>query len=60
LAESEAMLDEFLHVAEQDMAVFPGRRLKDRESYWHCAIAYWDQEDFDHLFAALRKAGLPD
>jgi hypothetical protein len=29
------MLEEFLRVAEVDMAVFPGRRLKDWEAYWH-------------------------
>jgi adenylate cyclase len=60
LAEAKSMLEEFLRVAEHDMAVFPGRRLSDWESYWHCAIEYRDKEDFDHLFAALRKAGLPD
>jgi endonuclease YncB( thermonuclease family) len=47
-------------LAEHDMVVFPGRRLRDWESYWHGAVEYRNQEDFDHLFAALRKAGLPD
>ena len=60
LAEARAMLEEFLRVAEHDMAVFPGRRLRDWEPYWHGAVEYRDQEDFDHLFAALRKAGFPD
>jgi adenylate cyclase len=60
LAEARAMLEEFLRVAEQDMAVFPGRRLRDWEPFWHGAVEYRDQENFDHLFAALRKAGLPD
>jgi hypothetical protein len=42
------------------MAVFPGRRLRDWEEYWHGAIEYRDQKDFDHLFAALRKAGMAE
>jgi tetratricopeptide (TPR) repeat protein len=60
LDEARATLDEFLRVAETDMAVFPGRRLKDWVAYWHGAIEYQDQKDFDHLFDALRKAGLPE
>ena len=60
LPEARAMLDEFLRVAESDMAKFPGRRLKDWEPYWHGAFEYKDQRDFDHLFDALRKAGLPE
>ena len=40
------------------MAVFPGRRLRDWEGYWHGAFEYQDQKDFDHLFDALRKAGM--
>jgi hypothetical protein len=42
------------------MAVFPGRTLKDWEPYWHAMFEYQDQKDFDHLYAALRKAGMPD
>jgi adenylate cyclase len=60
LQEARAMLEEFLRVAESDMAVFPGRRLKDWEFYWHGAFEYRDQKDFDHLFEALRKAGWED
>ena len=60
LAEARATLNEFLRVAEADMAVFPGRRLKNWEEYWHGAFEYRDQEDFDHLFDALRKAGLSE
>ena len=60
LQEARAMLEEFLRVAESDMAVFPGRRLKDWEPYWHGAFEYRDQKDFDHLFDALCKAGLSD
>ena len=58
LEEARATLEEFLRVAETDMAVFPGRRLKDWVPYWHGALEYRDQKDFDHLFDALRKAGL--
>ncbi len=60
LQEARATLEEFLRVAEFDMASFPGRRLKDWEPYWHGAFEYRDQKDFDHLFDALRKAGMSD
>jgi adenylate cyclase len=60
LAEARVILEEFLRVAESDMANFPGRRLKDWEPYWHGAFEYRDQKDFDHLFDALRKAGLEE
>jgi class 3 adenylate cyclase len=57
---AKAALKEFLRVAETDMAVFPGRKLKDWEPYWHGSFEYKDQKDFDHLFDGLRKAGLLD
>lgn len=60
LGEAKAALDEFMRVARSDMAVFPGRTLKDWESYWHAIFEYQDQKDFDHLYKALRKAGMPD
>ena len=60
LREARAMLDEFLRVAESDTANFPGQRLRDWEPYWHGAFEYRDQKDFDHVFDALRKAGLPE
>jgi TolB-like protein/DNA-binding SARP family transcriptional activator/Flp pilus assembly protein TadD len=60
LPEARATLEEFLRIAETDMAVFPGRRLKDWKPYWHGAFEYQGQKDFDHLFEALRKAGLSD
>ncbi|MGH6939536.1 BTAD domain-containing putative transcriptional regulator [Hypericibacter sp.] len=60
LAEARATLEEFLRIAETDMAVFPGRRLQDWKSYWHGAFEYRDQADFAHLYEALRKAGLED
>ena len=50
----------FLRIAKEDMAVYPGDRLKDWEPYWHGAMQYRDQRDFDHLFDALRKAGFSD
>lgn len=53
-------LDAFLRENERSMAVFPGRRLRDWEDYWHAAIEFRDPAEFDHLFAALRKAGFPD
>jgi adenylate cyclase len=58
--EAKAMLEKFLRTADSDMAAFPGHRLKDWESYWHGAFEYRDQKDFDHLFDALRKAGMPE
>ena len=60
LSEARATLQEFLAIAESDMAVFPGPRLRDWEAYWHGVFEYRDQKDFDHLFDALRKAGMPD
>jgi TolB-like protein/class 3 adenylate cyclase len=60
LTEAKASLDEFLRVAKRDMVVYPGDRLKDWEQYWHAAMEYRDQRDFDHLFEALHKAGLPE
>jgi adenylate cyclase len=60
LQEARATLEDFLRTAESDMAAFPGHRLKDWESYWHGAFEYRDQKDFDHLFDALRKAGLQE
>jgi TolB-like protein len=60
LREAKACLDHFLCVAKQDMVAYPGDRLRDWEPYWHGALEYRDQHDFDHLFEALRKAGLPD
>jgi tetratricopeptide (TPR) repeat protein len=60
LSEARATLQEFLAIAESDMAVFPGPRLGDWEAYWHGVFEYRDQKDFEHLFDALRKAGMPD
>ena len=56
--EARAMLEEFLRVAEDDMAVFPGRKLVDWEPFWHGAIEYQNEADFEHLYDQLEKAGL--
>lgn len=59
IKEATAALADYLSFAESDMAVFPGRRLGDWTDFWHGAIEYRDPKDFDHLFDALSKAGLP-
>jgi TolB-like protein len=59
-AEAKAMLEEFLRVAEHDMAVFPGRRLGDWEEFWRGMAWYKREADHQHLMDGLRKAGLPD
>ena len=58
LSEARAMLAEFLAVAERERASFPGHRLEQWEPSLHAAIEYRDQAAFDHLFGALRAAGL--
>jgi len=58
--EAKAALDEFMRVARSDMAVFPGSTLRDWEPYWHAMFEYQYQRDFDHLYEALRKAGMQD
>jgi tetratricopeptide (TPR) repeat protein len=60
LDEARVMLEEFLRVAKQDMAVFPGRKLAAWEPFWHGAIEYQNEADFEHLYDALRKAGMED
>ncbi len=60
LDEARAMLEEFLRVAEDDMAVFPGRKVTAWEDYSHGAMQYQDEAEFEHLYDALRKAGLED
>jgi adenylate cyclase len=57
---ARASLEEFLRTAKDDMAVFPGRELVAWETYWHAAIEYRDQMDFDRLFDGLRKAGMSE
>jgi len=60
LDEARAMLEEFLRVAKGDMAMFPGCKLAASEPFWHGAIEYQNEADFEHLYDALRKAGLED
>ena len=60
LDEARATLEEFLRVAEDDMAVFPGRKLAAWEDYWRGASLYQNEADSEHLYDALRKAGLED
>ena len=60
LDEARATLEEFLRVAEDDMVVFPGRKVAAWADYWHGAMQYRDEADFEHLYDALRKAGLED
>jgi TolB-like protein/cytochrome c-type biogenesis protein CcmH/NrfG len=57
-AEANATLEEFLTVAERTMPRFPGRRLEDWKPHLRGFMEYRDQAAFDHLFAALRTAGL--
>ena len=57
---ARATLEDFLRFAEEDMAVFPGRKIAAWETYWHGAIEYQNEVDFEHLFTALRKAGLEE
>lgn len=45
--EARAMLDEFLRIAEEGMFVFPGRKVSAWEDYWHGAIQYPDEADFE-------------
>jgi hypothetical protein len=60
LEEARAMLEEFLHIAEQEMDVFPGRKLRAWEAYWHRATEYKNEAHFEHLYDGLRRAGLPE
>jgi adenylate cyclase len=59
LEEARAYLQSFLCVAEKEMAVLPGRTVGAWRSCWR-PIEYQNDEDFDHLFDGLRKAGLPE
>jgi adenylate cyclase len=59
-AEAAAALEEFLRVAEEDMTVFPGRRVRDWERYWQDTTAFQHRSDLDHLLEGLHKAGLPE
>lgn len=55
--EAQEMLEEFLRVAEREMADFPGRSLAAWKT--NCRwVLYKNQDDFDRFFEGLRKAGL--
>jgi TolB-like protein len=58
LPEAHATLTEFLAEAEREMPDFPGRDLEPWKPYLHRAIEYRDPAEFDHLYSALRAAGL--
>jgi TolB-like protein len=58
LPEARATLAEFLAEAEREMPDFPGRDLEPWKPYLHRAIEYRDPAEFEHLYAALRAAGL--
>ena len=60
LDEARAIREMFLQTAEQEMAVFPGRKLSAWENFWHGAIEYENEANFQHLYDGLRKAGLSD
>jgi adenylate cyclase len=60
LDEARAMLEEFLHIAKQEMAVFPGRKLSAWEAYWHGATEYKNEAHYEHLYDGLRRAGLAE
>jgi len=56
--DARATLAEFLRAAERDMERFPGSRLDDWKPDLGRFVEYRDAGAFDHLFAALRTAGL--
>ena len=58
-AEARAKLQEFLRLAERDMAHFPGQNPQQWMNYLHRPNPYMDRRDLDHLCDGLRKAGLP-
>jgi TolB-like protein len=58
-SEAQAMMENFLLVAEADMAVFPSLRPNGWDDYWRNTTCYREQDDHDHLMIGLRSAGLP-
>lgn len=59
LPEAKAKLQEFLRVAERDMAHFPDRDAQGWIAHLGRASPYEDRRELDHLCEGLRKAGLP-
>jgi len=58
LEEAHTILEEFLRIAEKEMAVFPGCSLNAWEPFLRAVKPYKNQADYDRLFDGLRKAGL--
>jgi adenylate cyclase len=59
LPEARTQLQEFLRIAERDMAHFPGQDAEGWMNYLKRASPYLHRRDMDHLCDGLRKAGLP-
>ena len=54
-----ATTDDFLHIAERDMAHFPVQDAQGWMEYLNRAAPYLHRRDLDHLCDGVRKAGLP-
>jgi adenylate cyclase len=57
LEEAHEMLQEFLRLAEQEMASFPGRSLAAWSVAWH-GVPCQNEEHAERFFEGLRKAGM--
>ncbi len=57
LDEARATLQEYLTAAKRDLALFP-KSAAEWETLWRREGQYQHEEDFEHLRAGLRKAGL--
>lgn len=57
--EAASMLSAFLSIAQSEMQVPPEANLAAWTSFWHGAIPYKSETDREHLYAGLRKAGMP-
>jgi hypothetical protein len=60
IEEASAMLESFIQVAQSEMPVPLPKQLAAWSDYWRGAIPYRNASDREHLFSALRKAGMPD
>ena len=60
LEEAGALVAPFLAFAEEDMAVFPGRRLGDWEPFLRSTNVHRGEAVVLHLLEGLRKAGFPE
>jgi TolB-like protein/protein involved in temperature-dependent protein secretion len=59
LHEARAELRNFLHIAERDMAHFPGQDAQGWMNYLNRAGPYLHRRDLNHLCDGVRRAGLP-